>query len=144
VILGLVVAVHVRDEFVDPKGPYIYADKLHTIGRMNGLGNYVKTRDALLPNRTDEFCGLEKEEHTVGGLAKCRLKSLGFRSGRSPNPTGVANGMVGFGLLPDLNPEPHHLYPLFLHIRPQQRQVCRTQAFRSGLQLMPIGILQIR
>jgi hypothetical protein len=47
VILGLVVAVHVRDEFVDTKGPYIYAEKLHTIGRMNGLGNYLKTRDAF-------------------------------------------------------------------------------------------------
>jgi flavin reductase (DIM6/NTAB) family NADH-FMN oxidoreductase RutF len=47
VILGLVVAVHVRDEFVDPKGPYIRAEELHTIGRMNGLGNYVKTRDAF-------------------------------------------------------------------------------------------------
>lgn len=46
-ILGQVVTVHVRDEFVDPKGPYIRAEKLHTIGRMNGLGNYVKTRDAF-------------------------------------------------------------------------------------------------
>jgi flavin reductase (DIM6/NTAB) family NADH-FMN oxidoreductase RutF len=47
VILGQVLAVHVRDEFVDPKGPYILAEKLHTIGRMNGLGNYVKTRNAF-------------------------------------------------------------------------------------------------
>ncbi len=47
VILGQVVSIHVRDEFVDPKGPYIRADQMHTIGRMNGLGNYVRTRDAF-------------------------------------------------------------------------------------------------
>lgn len=46
-ILGQVLAVHVRDEFVDPEGPYIRAEKLHSIGRMNGLGNYVKTREAF-------------------------------------------------------------------------------------------------
>ena len=47
VILGQVVSIHVRDEFVDPAGPYIRADQMHTIGRMNGLGNYVRTRDAF-------------------------------------------------------------------------------------------------
>jgi hypothetical protein len=59
---------------------------------MNGLGNYVKTRDAFFQIERMSFADW-KEEHTVGGLAKCRLTSLGFRSGRSPNPTGVANGM---------------------------------------------------
>lgn len=48
VILGQVVAIHVKDEFVDPAGPYIRAEELHAIGRMNGLGTYVKTRDAFL------------------------------------------------------------------------------------------------
>ena len=47
VILGQVVSIHVRDEFVDPAGPYIRADQMHTIGRMNGMGNYVRTRDAF-------------------------------------------------------------------------------------------------
>jgi flavin reductase (DIM6/NTAB) family NADH-FMN oxidoreductase RutF len=47
VILAQVVAIHVRDEFVDPAGPYIRAEELHAIGRMNGLGAYVKTRDAF-------------------------------------------------------------------------------------------------
>ena len=47
VILGQVVSIHVRDEFVDPAGPYIRADQMHTIGRMNGLGNYVRTRAAF-------------------------------------------------------------------------------------------------
>ncbi len=48
VILGRVVAMFVEDEFVDPAGPYIRAEELHAIGRMNGLGSYVKTRDAFL------------------------------------------------------------------------------------------------
>ena len=47
VILGRVLGVHVKDEFVDRAGPYIRADALHAVGRMNGLGSYVKTRDAF-------------------------------------------------------------------------------------------------
>jgi flavin reductase (DIM6/NTAB) family NADH-FMN oxidoreductase RutF len=48
IILGRVVSVYVEDKFVDPSGPYIKANELHAIGRMNGLGNYVKTRDAFI------------------------------------------------------------------------------------------------
>jgi flavin reductase (DIM6/NTAB) family NADH-FMN oxidoreductase RutF len=48
IILGRVVAIYVEDRFVDPNGPYIHADELHSIGRMNGLGNYVRTRDAFM------------------------------------------------------------------------------------------------
>jgi flavin reductase (DIM6/NTAB) family NADH-FMN oxidoreductase RutF len=48
IILGRVVSIYVDDQFVDPAGPYIKADELHAIGRMNGLGNYVRTRDAFL------------------------------------------------------------------------------------------------
>lgn len=48
IILGRVVSVYVEDEFVDPAGPYIKAEELHAIGRMNGLGNYARTRDAFL------------------------------------------------------------------------------------------------
>jgi flavin reductase (DIM6/NTAB) family NADH-FMN oxidoreductase RutF len=48
IILGRVVAMYVEDQFVDPAGPYIKAEELHAIGRMNGLGNYVRTRDAFL------------------------------------------------------------------------------------------------
>jgi len=47
IILGRVVSVFVEDRYVDPAGPYIKADELHAIGRMNGLGNYVRTRDAF-------------------------------------------------------------------------------------------------
>jgi len=48
IILGRVVAMYVEDQFVDPAGPYIRAEELHAIGRMNGLGSYVKTRDSFL------------------------------------------------------------------------------------------------
>jgi flavin reductase (DIM6/NTAB) family NADH-FMN oxidoreductase RutF len=48
IILGRVVAIYVEDRYVDPEGPYIKADELHAIGRMNGLGNYVRTRDAFM------------------------------------------------------------------------------------------------
>jgi flavin reductase (DIM6/NTAB) family NADH-FMN oxidoreductase RutF len=48
IILGRVVAMYIEDQFVDPEGPYVKADELHSIGRMNGLGNYVKTRDAFI------------------------------------------------------------------------------------------------
>jgi flavin reductase (DIM6/NTAB) family NADH-FMN oxidoreductase RutF len=48
VILGRVVAMFVEDQFLDPAGPYVRAEELHAIGRMNGLGSYVKTRDAFL------------------------------------------------------------------------------------------------
>jgi flavin reductase (DIM6/NTAB) family NADH-FMN oxidoreductase RutF len=47
IILGQVVGVHVKDEFLDPKGPYIRAEEMHAVGRMNGLGAYVKTRGAF-------------------------------------------------------------------------------------------------
>ena len=37
-----------RRPAVDGHGPYINAEELHAIGRMNGLGNYVRTRDAFI------------------------------------------------------------------------------------------------
>jgi flavin reductase (DIM6/NTAB) family NADH-FMN oxidoreductase RutF len=52
IILGRVVAMYVEDRFVDPPidghGPYIHAEELHAVGRMNGLGYYVHTRDSFL------------------------------------------------------------------------------------------------
>ena len=47
VVIGEVVYAHVRDEYIDPAGPYVRADEMHAIGRMNGAGNYVRTRDAF-------------------------------------------------------------------------------------------------
>ena len=52
IILGRVVAMYVEDRFIDPsedgRGPYIKAEELHAVGRMNGLGSYVHTRDSFL------------------------------------------------------------------------------------------------
>ena len=48
IILGRVVSVYIEDRFVDAEGPYVKAEDLHSIGRMNGLGNYVRTRDAFI------------------------------------------------------------------------------------------------
>jgi flavin reductase (DIM6/NTAB) family NADH-FMN oxidoreductase RutF len=48
IILGRVVAMYIEDRFVDPAGPYVKADELHAVGRMNGLGTYARTRDALV------------------------------------------------------------------------------------------------
>ena len=48
IILGRVVSVYVEDKFIDLAGPYVRAEELHAIGRMNGLGAYVRTRDAFL------------------------------------------------------------------------------------------------
>jgi len=48
IILARVISMYVEDQYVDPSGPYIRADELHAVGRMNGLGNYVRTRDAFV------------------------------------------------------------------------------------------------
>jgi flavin reductase (DIM6/NTAB) family NADH-FMN oxidoreductase RutF len=52
IILGRVVAMYVEDRFIVPEqngaGPYVKADELHAVGRMNGLGNYARTRDAIV------------------------------------------------------------------------------------------------
>ena len=48
IILGRVVSIYVEDAYVDPTGPYVRAEELHAIGRMNGLGSYVRTRDSFI------------------------------------------------------------------------------------------------
>jgi len=48
IILGRVISIYIEDRFIDPAGPYVRAEELHAIGRMNGLGSYVRTRDAFL------------------------------------------------------------------------------------------------
>ena len=64
VILGQVVAMHVKDEYIDPAGPYVRAEELHAIGRMNGKGAYVRTRDSFfhIPRMTyEEWLQKERE-----------------------------------------------------------------------------------
>jgi len=48
IILGRVVSVYIEDRYVDPSGPYVRAQELGLIGRMNGRGNYVTTKDAFV------------------------------------------------------------------------------------------------
>ena len=48
IVLGRVVGIYVEDQFIDPAGPYVKAEELHAIGRMNGLGSYVKTQGAFV------------------------------------------------------------------------------------------------
>jgi flavin reductase (DIM6/NTAB) family NADH-FMN oxidoreductase RutF len=54
IVLGRVVAMYIDDRYVDPAGPYIRSEEMHTIGRMNGRGAYVRTRDAFfqMPRQT--------------------------------------------------------------------------------------------
>ena len=47
IVLGQVCSIYVEDQFVDSKGPYILAEAMHNVGRANGLGNYIKTRDSF-------------------------------------------------------------------------------------------------
>ena len=61
IILGRVVAMYVEDRFVDLKGPYIKAEELHAIGRMNGLGSYVRTRDAFVQQPRISYAEWVKE-----------------------------------------------------------------------------------
>ncbi len=48
VVIGEVLCAQVREELIDPADPYVRADQLHAIGRMNGQGAYVRTRDAFV------------------------------------------------------------------------------------------------
>ena len=47
IILGEVLAVYVEDRFLDTRGE-VDAEALHVIGRMNGLGNYIRTEGAFI------------------------------------------------------------------------------------------------
>ncbi len=48
IVLGRVVSMWVEDKYVDLAGPYILTEELHAMGRMNGQGAYVRTRDAFV------------------------------------------------------------------------------------------------
>ncbi len=62
IVLGRVVNVYVDDRFVDPAGPYIKAEDLHAVGRMNGTGNYVRTRDAFIQIPRIKFEDWKKQQ----------------------------------------------------------------------------------
>lgn len=63
IILGRVVAIYIEDRFVDAVGPYVKAEELHAIGRMNGLGNYVRTRDAFITIPRISYKEWESDKH---------------------------------------------------------------------------------
>ena len=60
IILGRVVAMYVEDRFVDPEGPYVKAEELHAIGRMNGLGNYVQDKGRVHDHSPHLLRGMEE------------------------------------------------------------------------------------
>jgi flavin reductase (DIM6/NTAB) family NADH-FMN oxidoreductase RutF len=62
IILGRVVAIYIEDKYVDPAGPYIKAEELHAMGRMNGLGNYVRTRDAFVQIPRQNYAEWKKRQ----------------------------------------------------------------------------------
>lgn len=66
IILGQVLAAYVEDRFIDPKGPYIKAEELHALGRMNGTGNYVRTRDAFMKMPRISYEAWQKGERGEG------------------------------------------------------------------------------
>ena len=78
IIRGRVVAIYVEDRYVDPAGPFIKADDLHAIGRMNGLGAYVKTRGSFfqVPRLMEEL------EHSLERCVALRIV-LGDREAHS-------------------------------------------------------------
>lgn len=61
VVLGEVLSIYVEDKFVSPGGTYVEAESLHAIGRMNGLGNYVRTRDAFMRIKRLSYKDWQKE-----------------------------------------------------------------------------------
>ncbi len=62
IILGRVVAIYVEDKYLDPAGPYVRSEELHAIGRMNGLGSYVKTRDSFMNIPRIPYAEWQKEQ----------------------------------------------------------------------------------
>ena len=64
IILGKVVAMFVEDRFIDPAGPYILSEELHAIGRMNGLGSYVKTQGAFFTMPRIPYADWQKGRRT--------------------------------------------------------------------------------
>lgn len=61
IILGRVVSIYVDDQYVDPSGPYIRAEEMHAIGRMNGLGSYVRTRGSFMTIPRIPYADWEKK-----------------------------------------------------------------------------------
>ena len=48
IVLGRVVSMWIEDQYVDPAGPYVRAEELHAVGRMNWRGADVRARGAFV------------------------------------------------------------------------------------------------
>jgi flavin reductase (DIM6/NTAB) family NADH-FMN oxidoreductase RutF len=54
-VIGEVIHLQVRDEFVDANRLHVHAERLHLIGRMHGSGWYARTTDLFqMPRLTFE------------------------------------------------------------------------------------------
>ena len=62
IVLGQVLAAYVEDRYIDPAGPYILTKELHAMGRMNGGGNYVRTRDAFVHMARIDYAAWQRGE----------------------------------------------------------------------------------
>ncbi len=62
VVIGEVLEMHIKDEFVDAEKFYVHTKELHLIGRMGGLGGYARTRDAFEIPRVSYADWLEKNQ----------------------------------------------------------------------------------
>lgn len=51
IFIGLVVHMHIRDEFYDAEKNYVLADKMRLVARMHGAGGYARTTDLFNMNR---------------------------------------------------------------------------------------------
>ena len=49
ITIGELLAVHIRDEFIDPEKLHVHTEKMHMIGRLQGgeAGGYARTRDPI-------------------------------------------------------------------------------------------------
>jgi flavin reductase (DIM6/NTAB) family NADH-FMN oxidoreductase RutF len=63
IVLGRVLAMHVRDDCVlDPAKNYIATEKLNLVGRMHGRGWYARTTDRVeIPRMTPEEWAAKKD-----------------------------------------------------------------------------------
>ena len=92
IILGQVVAMHVKDEFVDPSGPYIRAEAMHAVGRNERQGRLREDPRRIFPHRAADLRGLAEDPRgaRVGAafrlpakiLAIGRIRTAGMTAGR--------------------------------------------------------------
>ncbi len=66
IVIGEVLCVHIRDEYLDPAGPYVKAELLGPVGRMNGAGNYVRTHGAFFKMERIPYADWQRRKDDTG------------------------------------------------------------------------------